>query len=345
MSGTGYGKSHKPEANQQEYVISRDGGPEESISLHPMTMGATGLTERRLARGLGWFSLGLGLAELIGARPLAKLVGVSSANQGIFRALGVREIGTGIRILAGNNPAPGLWWRVGGDIMDLALLGAATMSPKANRGRIAAATAVVAGVTALDLISAQQSGRRSAATSGREILRVAQAVTINRPPEMLYEFWRDFQNLPRFMKHLESVEIIGTKATVPGDGDQSRSGANKLTHWVAKGPAGTKVEWDAEILEDRANEMIAWRSLEGADVDNIGSVRFESAPGGHETIVRVRLQYNPPAGVIGATVARLFGEDPAWQIKDDLRRFKQIMEAGEVITTEGQSAGRSQSTS
>src|SRR5262249_43303222 len=131
-------------------------------------------------------------------------------------------------------------------------------------------------------------------------------------------------NLPRFMKHLESVQVKG----------------ERRSRWMAKAPAGTRVEWDAEITEDRPNELIAWRSLEGADVDNSGSVRFERAPCGRGAVVRVEMRYSPPAGVIGAGVAKLFGEDPEWQVKDDLRRFKQVMEAGEIITTEGQPAGR-----
>jgi uncharacterized membrane protein len=126
------------------------------------------------------------------------------------------------------------------------------------------------------------------------------------------------------MKHLESVKVTG--------GDRS--------HWVAKGPAGTSVEWDAEVYNEKENELIAWRSLEGSQVDNAGSVHFESAAGGRGTIVRVVLKYDPPAGKLGAVVARLFGESPAQQIDEDLRRFKQLMETGETATTEGQPSGR-----
>src|SRR5262249_56186778 len=114
---------------------------------------------------------------------------------------------------------------------------------------------------------------------------------------------------------------------------------------VGKAPAGRTVEGDAEITEDRRNELIAWRSLEGSDVENMGSVRFERAPGGRGAVVKVHMRYNPPAGVIGAGVAKLLGEAPEWQIKDDLRRFKQVMETGEIITTEGQPAGRASSPS
>ena len=174
-------------------------------------------------------------------------------------------------------------------------------------------TAAVAGVTALDMICSQRLSRRNGARNGGAI-RVAQAVTINRSPEDLYRFWRAFQNLPRFMKHLESVREVG----------------NRRSHWVAKAPAGRTVEWDAEITEDRPNELIAWRSLEGSDVDHIGFVRFERALGGRGSVVRVEMRYGPPAGVVGATMAKLFGENPEWQVKDDLRRFKQVMETGEV---------------
>jgi uncharacterized membrane protein len=154
--------------------------------------------------------------------------------------------------------------------------------------------------------------------------KVEKSVTINRPAAELYQFWRNFENLPRFMKHLESVKVTG--------GDRS--------HWVAKGPAGTSVEWDAEVYNEKENELIAWRSLEGSQVDNAGSVHFEPAAGGRGTIVRVVLKYDPPAGKLGAAVARLFGESPAQQIDEDLRRFKQLMETGETATTEGQPSGR-----
>jgi uncharacterized membrane protein len=158
-------------------------------------------------------------------------------------------------------------------------------------------------------------------------VKVEKSVTVNRPPEEVYRFWRDFQNLPRFMNHLESVSDLGS----------GRS------HWVAKAPAGKTVEWDAEVYNEKENELIAWRSLEGADVDNAGSVRFEPAPEGRGTTVRVTLKYDPPAGKLGSLVAKLWGEEPSQQIEEDLRRFKQVMEAGEIPTTEGQSSGRSAS--
>jgi uncharacterized membrane protein len=160
-------------------------------------------------------------------------------------------------------------------------------------------------------------------------VRVHKAIIINRPAEELYAFWRKFENLPRFMLHLESVDTTSPERS----------------HWVAKGPLGARVQWDAEVVEDRRGELIAWRSLPGADVDNTGTVRFEPAVGGRGTIVRVALEYKPPGGVVGAKVAKLLGESPEKQIPDDLRRFKQLMETGEIPTTEGQPAGRRSSTS
>ena len=158
---------------------------------------------------------------------------------------------------------------------------------------------------------------------------VSVSLVIDRAPEDLYRYWREFSNFPSFMKH-----VISVKAT-----DERHS------HWAVTGPLGTTVEWDAEITEDRPNEMIAWRSVEGSDVDHSGQIRFEQAPGGRGTMVTVEMQYGPPGGTVGSAIAAWFGEDPHQSIKMDLRRFKQVMETGEVITTEGQPTGRASSTS
>ncbi len=155
-------------------------------------------------------------------------------------------------------------------------------------------------------------------------IRVEKTVTINKPAEELYRFWHNFENLPNLMKHLKSVKVY----------DQKRS------HWIANAPLGASVEWDADILEDRENEFISWASVEGADVDNSGFVRFQPAPAGRGTEVKVVIEYNPPGGVIGSAIAKLFGEEPEQQVGDELHRFKMLMEAGEIATTEGQPSGR-----
>ena len=160
-------------------------------------------------------------------------------------------------------------------------------------------------------------------------VHVETSIMIDKSPEDLYSFWRDFKNLPLFMKHLESVTTLD-------DGK---------THWVAKGVGGigaSKVEWDAEIYNEIENEMIAWRSVDNADVVNAGSVRFHAGPQGHGTYVRVTLNYNPPAGNLGATLAQLLGKEPGQVIKQELRRLKQLMETGEIATVDGQSSGRAE---
>ena len=276
----------------------------------------------KFATGLGVLSIGLGLAEIFAPRELARLIGVKN-RPAVFIALGARELLSGIGILAQRRPTSWLWSRVAGDLMDLSLLGAAFTERGNDQEKIQGAAAAVAGVMVADVMCAVQHSRDSGP------IRVEKVVAIDRSPEELYRFWRQFENLPRFMRHLESVRAIG----------QIRS------HWVAKGPGGTKVEWDAEVIDDRPNELIAWRSLPGADVDNSGTVRFERAPGNRGTFVRVRVEYNPPGGFFGASVAKLLGDDPETQVQRDLYRFKQVIETGQVTTTEGQPAARPSSTS
>jgi uncharacterized membrane protein len=167
----------------------------------------------------------------------------------------------------------------------------------------------------------QMLGITRTAVNGHEGIRVERAVTVNRPRAELYEMWRDFENLPRFTEHLESVQVDES------DGDRS--------HWIARGPLDRRVEWDSEIIEERANELLVWKSLPGSMVESMGRVEFFDRPGGRGTIVYVSMEYNPPAGSLGAAFARLFGKEPGQQVKEDLRHFKQIMEAGKAVTGEG----------
>ena len=153
-------------------------------------------------------------------------------------------------------------------------------------------------------------------------ITVDKAITVNKSPAELYLFWRHFENLPRFMAHLQSVQNTG----------------HRRSHWVADAPLKMTAEWDAEVMEERDNELIAWRSAEGSPFPNAGSVRFQRAPGGRGTEVRVTLTYAPPGGRLGAVVAKLYGAEPGQQLAEDLRRFKSLMEAGEIPTIEGQSS-------
>lgn len=282
----------------------------------------------RLANGLGWFSIGLGLAELAAPEALGRLIGVP-ARPDLIRSLGMREIASGVGILSQSRPASWVWSRVAGDIMDLSLLSAAMPPDRAQRGRTSAAMVAVAGVALLDIACGLELSRPRDVEIEDSIIPVSQTTTINRPREEVYGFWRNFENLPRFMYHLESVRSLG----------ENRS------HWVAKAPGGGTVEWDAEITEDTPNESISWHTLEGAEVESAGTVRFETAPGGRGTVVRVEMEYRPPAGRLGVMAAKLLGRSPEKQVKMDLLRLKQVLETGEIAQTEGQPAGRPHSTS
>jgi uncharacterized membrane protein len=286
--------------------------------------GPGGVTPEGLARGLGWFSIGLGLTEILAPRAVAKIAGARRGNTALVRLLGLREVAHGVAIFAqGRRPAGALWARVVGDALDLAVLAGVFATPGTNKGLTAFATANVLGVTALDVLGAQLLSEGAAATAGAGPVHAVTTLVINRPAEELYRHWHDFENLPRFMHHLEAVRVTG----------EGRS------HWVAKAPAGMSVEWDAVVTEDVPNERIAWRSLEGADVENSGSISFEEAVGGRGTIVRIELTYSPPGGVVGKWAARLFGEEPERQALSDLRRFKQLMETGEVVVSDASLLG------
>jgi uncharacterized membrane protein len=277
-------------------------------------------SEERLARGLGWFSIGLGLAQIGAPRAVARMIGMPDGDEtrNTMFAIGLREITSGIGILSRPNRAPWLWSRVGGDVIDLALLGKKLSSHEAERTRLAAATAAVLGVTLLDLYASQQLSRANGTTVSapqERGVQVKEAITVKCSVEEAYSFWRDFQNLPRFMSHLASV---------------SQAGPNRL-HWTAQGPAGLKFDWEAEIIDDRPNEMIAWRSLPGGDVESTGSVQFRRAPGDRGTEVIMEMRYQPPGGRIVEKIAKLFGKALEVQVERDLRAFKQIMEVGEVV--------------
>jgi len=175
----------------------------------------------------------------------------------------------------------------------------------------------VGGYCPINTALGRDSGRSNTkvALSGSRGVHVYESIVINRPPAELFQFWRDFANLPRFMEHLEDVRVT----------DRFHS------HWVARGPLGVMVDWDAEIINDIPPTLLSWKSIGQSDVVSAGSVRFKPS-GEHATHVQVKLQYDPPAGKLGATVAWLFGDDPQHQIAEDLRRFKQLLETGEITT-------------
>ena len=300
--------------------------------------GNGGAQSERLASGLGWFSIGLGVAELLAPRAVARGIGLKGRGPtpALTRLCGLRELAAGVGILSQRRPSAWMWSRVAGDVMDLAMLASGFAARGTNRARLAAATAAVAGVTVVDAVCAQRLSdrgrlsvqtttegalrvrRRITQTTTEGALRVRRRITVNRPPDALYRFWRDFANVPRFMERVEAVQTAG----------------ERRTHWRAKGPGGVTVEWDAEVTEDRPNELIAWRTLDDAPFRHSGVVRFEPAPAGRGTVVTVEMEYAPPGGALTATAAKLLGYAPEQQLQEDLRRFKQFLETGLVVVAQ-----------
>lgn len=265
--------------------------------------------EELLGKSLGWFGIGLGLAEILAPGPLAKLIGVRS-NPPLFIALGMREIVSGIGILSQRRPTGWLWSRVAGDVMDLSLLGAALASPRSDKARVEAAAMAVLAAGATDLVSALQHSR------GAEPVRFTTSILIDRPPEAVFRFWRRLENHPRFMGHIESVQTYGTNRS----------------HWVARA-GGKRMEWEAETTAEIEDRFLSWSSLPGADLQHSGSVWFEHAPGERGTLVRVDFSYQPPGGLIGRGISKLFGFSPERQMHGDLERLKRLLE-GETVTPE-----------
>lgn len=284
-----------------------------SLSTYRSLPSSTTSAPTSLARGLGWFSVALGAAELVMPRSLARLIGVDPTGAGpiVMRAMGLREIGAGVAcLLSPAKPLP-LWARVAGDLVDLGLLGLAGTGKRANGPRVAMATAAVAGVMALDFYAA----RRTQKAHDSANLPVIASVTINKPVDEVYAFYRSLAQLPAFMNWLESVREV----------DETHS------HWVAKLPLAGTVEWDAEIVDDRPGELIAWRTVAGSKVKLHGRVTFTRTPGRDMTEVRCEMQLGFTGAKPTTHLAKMLA---APQIKGDLRRLKQVLETGEVLLSD-----------
>ena len=276
-----------------------------------------------LTRALGWLSLGLGVVQLTAPQTVARSMGVESdeRTKGLLRAVGLREIVTGLGILMSPSPTPWLKARVAGDAMDLGLLTSAMCSPRADRQRGLHALAAALGIAALDALGSSQAVRSGTGSQAAEQAigdMASAAITINASPHEVYQFWDGFQNLPRFMSDFATVEITGP----------SRS------HWTVRGPAGVSVQWDAEIIETRPNELIAWRTLPGSDVEATGRVRFGAAPGGQGTEVRQVTWFTLPGGQLGRVIGELVAGGLGIQMENDLRRTKQLIEIGEIVQSD-----------
>lgn len=165
---------------------------------------------------------------------------------------------------------------------------------------------------------------RAATVDARRAIKIERSITVGRPADELYALWRDFEQLPRFMRHL--TEVRNEDAT--------------HSHWVARLDGGRTVEWDSEIVNDLPGQLIAWKTVGDPDVAHAGSVHFSAAPAGRGTVVRIVLDYEPPAGATIARIAHVFAHAPEQLVAEELRRFKRLAETGEVITTDGQTSGR-----
>lgn len=285
--------------------------------------GLKDLNEEQLARGLGWFSIGLGLAEVLAPRGIAKIAGAGGNHTGLIRLFGLREIASGIGIFAqGKRPAAAVWSRVAGDALDLAALGAAFASPRSSKGRVAFATANILAVTAIDVLCAQQLGK--SAKPGEHGVNVESFITINRSPAELYRLWREPRTLGQIMGHFAEINTNGENSA----------------RWSVRVPLGQSIEWDARIVEDRPDEFVRWESAEGASVPNEGSVQFRPATGNRGTEVRLGFSFDPPGGVLGSAAASLLSVVPDALAAKALRRFKALVETGEIPTTENQPAAR-----
>jgi len=258
----------------------------------------------KLGKGLGWFSIGLGLTELIAPRGLARFIGIEDDGKvpTVMRLFGLREIAAGAMLLARPTDPKGGINRVVGDLIDLATMGIAMSRGSTSRGRNLFALGNVLAVTAVDVMHSVREQRRKLGAP------VRRAVTIARSPSEVYSMWKNYRRFPEFMKWVESIEDRG----------------NGISHWTVRTPVGGTIEYDARITEDIANRRISWESLPGTIVPNKGCIEFLDAPGGRGTEVHLEMQVAAP---LGKTIA---GEEAA----GDLRRLKQVLEVGEVVVSD-----------
>jgi uncharacterized membrane protein len=287
--------------------------------------------EKPLITFLGWFSIGLGLVQIFAPRTLLNLIGVKdhAANVTITRIVGMREIAGGMGLFIEPRPVTWIQARIAGDGMDLALLDRAlTADQTENRNATIGALIAVLAVTAVDIAANQiLTQKHSQITSNvmeGGMMRVRKSVTVNRPIAEVYAFWHNFENLPQFMRHIQSIKTT--------DNGQSR--------WTAQDSEDGVLEWDAVIIGDTPNEVIAWQAVEGGAMHTSGTVQFRPAPGDQGTEVLMDLEYQPPAGKLGAAFSRFFGAHPEQMIRDELFAFKQIMETGEVTRSDGAVPGQ-----
>lgn len=308
------------------------GGLETSVKAAPEHYTETKRIEKDpITQFLGWLSIGLGAAEIFAPSGVARAIGIDeNEHKTLLRVYGLREMAAGLAIVSRPKPTYWMWNRVIGDAIDLASLAKARHNPESDKAKLTAATFAVLGVTALDIacslrlarIGAERVGRDEGSfeipksTDGQAVLGAV--VTVNKSVEEVYSFWKDPRNFPRFMDAIDSVHPI----------------SDRLAHWKVEAPAGLSVEWDAEVVTDTPNEMISWRSVDSSEVQNTGTVRFRRAAGGRGTEVQLETEFTPKGGPVGAKVAKILAAIPKTNLSNDLRRFKQLIELGEVVKSD-----------
>lgn len=269
----------------------------------------------RLAQGLGLFSIGLGLSEIVAPRVVKTAIGAPGDGTKVMRAFGARELTSGVGLLVSRNPVRALDARIAGDFLDLVALGIAFARPTSGRRRLLVAAGAVIGATVLDIMAR----RRLAADPNRAVrvgqrTRIGKAVTIDAEPEQIYAFWRGLQDLPIIFPHLGEVEPL----------DDLRS------RWTAKGPKGTPLRWESRIIDDQPGQLLAW-ATDGGPFESDGVVHFLRAPGGRGTEVVVEMEYHVVGGGLGRAAALGMGLEPGVELEKGLRRLKQMFEIGEIM--------------
>jgi uncharacterized membrane protein len=322
-----------PRMTRRNKSVGQRTASETSAKDAPAHYTETQRTEKDpLTQSLGWFSIALGAAEVFAPRAVARVIGIDEREHTtLLRSYGLRELAAGIGILSRPKPTYWMWNRVIGDAVDLASLGKAMRAPGTDKTRLTGATIAVLGVTALDILCsiALTSESNPAAghdegsftlpeKSGDGALPLVAVVTVNKSIEEVYDFWKNPQNFSRFMGQIESVRPINARRS----------------HWKINAPPGLAIEWDADVVSDTPNEMISWQSVDSAAIDNTGSVRFRPAAGNRGTEVVLEMDFKPRGGELGQKLAKFFMTIPKTQLMNDLRRFKQIIEAGEVVQSD-----------
>jgi uncharacterized membrane protein len=276
-----------------------------------------------IAESLGWLSVGLGVAALLAPRRMGQLSGLDD-KQGLIQLVGARELASGVGLLSEPNKSPWLWARVVGDAIDLAVLATAHGQTQRGRSRALGTAAVVAAITAADVAASLRQSKFRRDDVAPDGVCIDRNIVVNKTPQECYAYWRDLRNIAYFTRGLREVTPL----------DERRS------RWIAKVPGRADLEWIVELTEDRPVERLRWRSAEGGPFKHAGSVSFRVAPGNRGTIVTLSMHYHIPGGSVGATVARFIGPDPFGEVRENLRRFKQLIETGEIPTTTGQPSGR-----